>query len=293
MANKHVPTSGNQGADAPTPNTPTPKSPDEKYVTASHGPAPTCASRPEASPVRVVAGVLAAVLIAFCAWSAFQYSQGLDPLAFLGSDALRTVESSDAATISVGADQSATARAKSDATTATGKKDSDGDASKKDASAKSTTAGGSASDGSTGSQSSSASGSSGSHAGGSGGSGSGSGSGSHSGGSGSGSSESTSIIVSVTVDGSAAGAGSSSASIRLSRGATAYDAIAACGVAFNAKSTSFGMYVSSIGGLAEKEHGGMSGWVYAVNGYEPNTACSNYELHDGDSLVWTYVNVTE
>ena len=53
------------------------------------------------------------------------------------------------------------------------------------------------------------------------------------------------------------------------------------------------LYVSSIGGLAEKEHGGMSGWVYAVNGYEPNTACSNYELHNGDSLVWTYVNVTE
>ena len=53
------------------------------------------------------------------------------------------------------------------------------------------------------------------------------------------------------------------------------------------------MYVSSIGGLAEKEHGAMSGWVYAVNGHEPNTACSNYELHDGDSLVWTYVNVTE
>ena len=53
------------------------------------------------------------------------------------------------------------------------------------------------------------------------------------------------------------------------------------------------LYVSSIGGLAEKEHGAMSGWVYAVNGYEPNTACSNYELRDGDSLVWTYVNVTE
>ena len=97
----------------------------------------------------------------------------------------------------------------------------------------------------------------------------------------------------MTVDGSAAGAGASSASIRLSRGASAYDALAACGVSFNAKSTSFGMYVSSIGGLAEKEHGAMSGWVYAVNGYEPNTACSNYELRDGDSLVWTYVNVTE
>ena len=237
----------------------------------------------EHSPARVVVGVLASVLIAFCAWSAFQYSQGDDPLAFLGSDALRTVESSDAAAISVGADQAATARAKSGATTAGGKKDSDTAASKKDATDKSTTAGGSASAGSA---------RSGSHSGGNGGSGSGSVSGSGSG-SHVGLSESKSIVVSVTVDGSAASAGSSSANIRLSRGATAYDAIAACGVSFNAKSTSFGMYVSSIGGLAEKEHGGMSGWVYAVNGHEPNTACSNYELRDGDSLVWTYVNVTE
>lgn len=252
----------------------------------------------EHSPARVVVGVLATVLIAFCAWSAFQYSQGDDPLAFLGSDVLRTVESSDAAAISVDADQAATARAKSDATTSGGKKDSDAASSKKDASGKSTTASGSALAGSASSQSSSAAGSagsgssSGSHSDGNGGSGSGSASGSGSG-SHAGSSESRSIVVSVTVDGSAAGAGSSSANIRLSRGATAYDAIAACGVSFNARSTSFGMYVSSIGGLAEKEHGGMSGWVYAVNGYEPNTACSNYELHNGDSLVWTYVNVTE
>ena len=252
----------------------------------------------EHSPARVVVGVLASALIAFCAWSAFQYSQGDDPLAFLGSDALRTVESSDVAAISVGADRATTASAKSDATMASDKKDSDTAASKKDATDKSSAASGSASGGSTGSQSSSAAGSagsgsaSGSHSTGNGGSGSGSASGSGSG-SHAGSSESKSIVVSVTVDGSAAGAGSSSANIRLSRGATAYDALAACGVSFNAKSTSFGMYVSSIGGLAEKEHGAMSGWVYAVNGHEPNTACSNYELHDGDSLVWTYVNVTE
>lgn len=289
MVNEHVPTPG-----APKSDSPKPKSPDEKYVAAGHDSAPAGAPRSAVSPARVAIGALATVLIAFCAWSAFQYSQGCDPLAFLGSDALRTVESSDATAISVGADRAATASGGSDATTASGKKDSDTASSKKDASGKSTAVGGSTAAGSASSQSSSVAGSagSGSHPGGNDGSGSGSASGSGSG-SHAGSSESKSIVVSVTVDGSAAGAGSSSANIRLSRGATAYDAIAACGVSFNAKSTSFGMYVSSIGGLAEKEHGGMSGWVYAVNGYEPNTACSNYELHDGDSLVWTYVNVTE
>lgn len=103
--------------------------------------------------------------------------------------------------------------------------------------------------------------------------------------------QSSTITVYITVDGSAAGAGSSSATLGLSAGATVYDALAASGVGFNSAMTGYGMYVSSIGGLAEKEHGGMSGWVYAVNGVEPNTACSNYVLHDGDSVYWSYVNV--
>ena len=40
---------------------------------------------------RPVVAVLAAVAIAFCAWSAWQYAQGNDPLAFLSGDALQTV----------------------------------------------------------------------------------------------------------------------------------------------------------------------------------------------------------
>ena len=40
---------------------------------------------------RPVVAVLAAVTIVFCAWSAWQYAQGNDPLAFLSGDALQTV----------------------------------------------------------------------------------------------------------------------------------------------------------------------------------------------------------
>ena len=40
---------------------------------------------------RPVVAVLAAVAIVFCAWSAWQYVQGNDPLAFLSGDALQTV----------------------------------------------------------------------------------------------------------------------------------------------------------------------------------------------------------
>ena len=101
--------------------------------------------------------------------------------------------------------------------------------------------------------------------------------------------DSSTITVSITVDGSAAGAGSSSATLSLASGATVYDALSASGVGFNAGSSQYGTYVSAIGGLAEKEHGSKSGWMYSVNGVTPMTACSNYALSDGDSVVWYYV----
>lgn len=97
------------------------------------------------------------------------------------------------------------------------------------------------------------------------------------------------ITVSVTVDGSAVGAGSSSASVSIPAGATVYDALRATGVSINAGNTQFGLYVSSIGGLAEKEHGGTSGWTYYVDGVMPMTSCANYKLAGGESIVWRYV----
>ena len=99
------------------------------------------------------------------------------------------------------------------------------------------------------------------------------------------------VTVSITVDGSSAGAGSSSATLTLPAGATVYDALASCGVSFNAKATGYGMYVSLIAGLAEKEHGGMSGWMYSVNGSTANIACSSYVLSGGESIYWWYANV--
>lgn len=72
-------------------------------------------------------------------------------------------------------------------------------------------------------------------------------------------------------------------------GATAYDALCALGLSVNAHGSQYGTYVAAIGGLAEKEHGGQSGWMYSVNGTTPMTACSNYVLSDGDNVVWYYV----
>ena len=73
------------------------------------------------------------------------------------------------------------------------------------------------------------------------------------------------------------------------QGATVYDALCACDLSMNASNTGYGIYVSAIGGLAEKEHGGHSGWMYSVNGAVPMTACSNYVLSNGDSVSWYYV----
>lgn len=97
------------------------------------------------------------------------------------------------------------------------------------------------------------------------------------------------ISVAITVDGSSVGAGSSSANLSLAAGSTVYDALLATGISVNAQSTAYGIYVSAIAGLAEKEHGDMSGWVYTVNGNTINTSASNYVLSDGDQVRWFYV----
>lgn len=98
------------------------------------------------------------------------------------------------------------------------------------------------------------------------------------------------VTVTVAVTSSAVGNPvSSGGTFTFSEGATAYDALCALGLSVNAHGSSYGTYVAAIGGLAEKEHGGTSGWMYSVNGVAPNTACSNYVLHNGDSVVWYYV----
>lgn len=105
-----------------------------------------------------------------------------------------------------------------------------------------------------------------------------------------GSQQSGYVTVTVAVTSSAVGNPvSSGGTFTFNEGATAYDALCALGLSVNAHGSSYGTYVAAIGGLAEKEHGGTSGWMYSVNGVAPNTACSNYVLHNGDNVVWYYV----
>lgn len=101
---------------------------------------------------------------------------------------------------------------------------------------------------------------------------------------------SNTVTVSVSVSSSAAdGRVSGSAHPTFKKGATAYDALCATGLSVSTKSSQYGLYVSAIGGLAEFEYGGESGWMYSVNGSAPNVSCGKYVLKDGDSVSWYYV----
>lgn len=105
-----------------------------------------------------------------------------------------------------------------------------------------------------------------------------------------GSQESNYVTVTVSVTSSAVGNPVSSGdTFTFNEGATVYDALCALGLSVNAHGSSYGTYVSAIGGLAEKQYGGTSGWMYSVNGTSPMTACSNYVLSNGDNVVWYYV----
>lgn len=98
------------------------------------------------------------------------------------------------------------------------------------------------------------------------------------------------VTVTVAVTSSAVGNPvSAGGTYTFNEGATVYDALCALGLSVNAHGSSYGTYVAAIGGLAEKQYGGTSGWMYSVNGSTPMTACSNYVLSNGDNVVWHYV----
>ena len=79
-------------------------------------------------------------------------------------------------------------------------------------------------------------------------------------------------------------------SLTLEKGATVFDALSSVcssnGVSLKYQSKS---YIQAIGGLAEKDCGGSSGWMYRVNGETPNKGASKYTLSDGDRIEWYYV----
>lgn len=98
------------------------------------------------------------------------------------------------------------------------------------------------------------------------------------------------VTVSISVESSAVGNPvSGGTTLTFEKGATVYDALCATGLSVRAVASPTGAYIAAIGGLAEKEHGPMSGWMYYVNGAYISTSCDSCVLSDGDSISWCYV----
>lgn len=276
--------------------------------TAPSGMAPKCTSLSLATRAGIAA--LAVVSVLFIGASAFALTNGFglpaDSPVVKAAESVGIVRSVDVETSSADGADEAKADKGEDSNEADaankeseGKKDASSDASGSDESK--SKGDGSSSDnsdsrGSSDSGSSSSSGGSSSSNAGSGSSSSSSGASSSSSSSAGGSSQpgtsapAGTVTVYVSVSSSAVGNPvSGGGTFTFNQGATVYDALCACGLSMNASNTGYGIYVSAIGGLAEKEHGGHSGWMYSVNGAVPMTACSNYVLSNGDSVSWYYV----
>jgi len=63
------------------------------------------------------------------------------------------------------------------------------------------------------------------------------------------------------------------------------DVLLSSGIEFEIKNNA---YVSSIGGLKEKDRGALSGWLYRVNGMFPQVGPGEYQVRDGDSVEFVY-----
>ncbi|NLN48922.1 MAG: DUF4430 domain-containing protein [Clostridiales bacterium] len=48
------------------------------------------------------------------------------------------------------------------------------------------------------------------------------------------------------------------------------------------------IYIQSIDGVGEFDHGPISGWMYSVNGKYSTDGANQYKLKDGDKLKWSY-----
>jgi len=77
--------------------------------------------------------------------------------------------------------------------------------------------------------------------------------------------------------------------MELRGGDTVFDLLCRSGLAVEARGGGMTAYVVAIGGLAEKDCGSGSGWVFEVNGARPGLSCGRYQPKPGDEILWRYV----
>lgn len=78
----------------------------------------------------------------------------------------------------------------------------------------------------------------------------------------------------------------------IKKGETVFDALkAVCtdyGISYTNRGPASSAYVTSIGGLAEKECGKYSGWKYKVNGAVSGKSCGAHKLNNNDVVEWYF-----
>ncbi len=83
--------------------------------------------------------------------------------------------------------------------------------------------------------------------------------------------------------------------MKVEPGSTVYDVLKQVtnskGIKISTSGAGATVYVRSINGLAERQHGPMSGWMYKVNGVIPNYGSGSYKVSANDNIVWYYDNV--
>lgn len=77
--------------------------------------------------------------------------------------------------------------------------------------------------------------------------------------------------------------------LTVEKDASVLDVLKASGVSYQSQDSSYGEYVTAIDGTAADD---THGWSYTVNGEEPTVGAGDYQVADGDAIVWTYVEYT-
>lgn len=102
------------------------------------------------------------------------------------------------------------------------------------------------------------------------------------------------IAVKIIVDSSAAkNEASFDKTLDLPAGTTVFEALEATGLDIEVTSSSMSDYVSGIAGLAEKDYGDASGWIFTVNDEYITETADQRKLEDGDTVKWEYLTTFE
>ncbi|MGI6104810.1 MAG: DUF4430 domain-containing protein [Raoultibacter sp.] len=79
----------------------------------------------------------------------------------------------------------------------------------------------------------------------------------------------------------------------IKQGTTPLDMLEQAGLTYEAEQSSYGSLVKSIDGVAQGDHGSMSGWLYFVNDDWVDESADKYEVKEGDSIKWVFTTGEE